>query len=542
MRLLQKIFFSILCGGYFLLSAYQSSAFLGEDLWIELYRQIDENIWSLERKQYEYELTWQWETDISEVVNPILAEDGIECDISSSEDIDRLIWYGMWQDHLAFVLERCWSWEETNPTALVEQVVSSLSQVRDTFSRRAIDKTRRTYDIARIGLYSDGVLENSPFDLIYDLQEIDYIIFWEELEYNGVPYESSADDALEEHLSGSGSEDDDEDEEDEETGTGTTEDPETWTGDTDDPETPITEDPPWEHRYFCAADDDSSGLDDEDLLDILEELDDDYSGTWTYTPQPSYWVYPGWEVTNNASWWWPFPSSSPEWVYSWTTDSWECSEFFCIIIEFQKSNYGLAGWETRSIQKVMSKIAEHLEKPANASLTQHKMTTNNFELWAVIDNLPGMLRGLSIEVQSKPIPILEDVEWEESDAIEGDIFEMENLLRAYYRNNGLDYDRRNDLDIFWKEAEEAKVFETARGMPTTYPESRVNELVNFQRALAENNRVLSQAVDRSISQNELEDFANQFTELEKFVAAMKDFAESITGIVWEMQEIPTRSS
>jgi hypothetical protein len=46
-----------------------------------------------------------------------------------------------------------------------------------TFSTRAADKTRRTYDIARIGLYSDGNIENSPFDLINDLQEIDYIIF-----------------------------------------------------------------------------------------------------------------------------------------------------------------------------------------------------------------------------------------------------------------------------------------------------------------------------------------------------------------------------
>jgi len=42
---------------------------------------------------------------------------------------------------------------------------------------------------------------------------------------------------------------------------------------------------------------------------------------------------------------------------------------------------------------VLSKVAKHLEKPANASLTQRKMTTNNFELGSIIKDLPGMLRG-----------------------------------------------------------------------------------------------------------------------------------------------------
>lgn len=170
------------------------------------------------------------------------------------------------------------------------------------------------------------------------------------------------------------------------------------------------------------------------------------------------------------------------------------------------------------------------------------MTTNNFELGWVIDNLANMLRWLSIEVQSKPIPILDDVEGEEGEEIEWDLYEIENLLRAYYKNNGLDYDRRNDLDIFGRKAEEAKVFETARWMPTEYPESRINELVNFRRALAENNRAISQSIDKSILQDEMKDFAKQFTELEKFVAAMKDFAEAVSGVVGEMQEIPTRSS
>jgi len=68
-------------------------------------------------------------------------------------------------------------------------------------------------------------------------------------------------------------------------------------------------------------------------------------------------------------------------------------------------------------------------------------------------------------------------------------------------------------------------------MPILYPEARVNELSRFQAALAENNRVIEQSIDKKILQDDMKDFAKQFTELEKFVAAMKDFAESISGVV-----------
>jgi len=100
-----------------------------------------------------------------------------------------------------------------------------------------------------------------------------------------------------------------------------------------------------------------------------------------------------------------------------------------------------------SIEKIIARAGKHLEKPANTSLTQRKMTTNNFELGSIIKNLPDMLRGFGMEVQSKPIPIL-DLENENSDVPEGDIYEIENMIAAYYKNSGLDYERANDLSIF----------------------------------------------------------------------------------------------
>ena len=526
MKLIQQIFFALLCGGYFFIFIpFHTSAFLGEDLGIELYDAIDKGLAELEQKQTEYEMTGQGETSIWEFARA----NGLNCDISSIEDVNKLAGVGV-ENHIAFVLERCADPEEwRTPALLAEHIMNQATHFNTTFSTRAADKTRRTYDIARIGLYSDGNIENSPFDLINDLQEIDYIIFWEELEYNGEPYAWNADDILDDFLN----EDkdylyEDEDEEDDET----------WSGTIDDEEDII-----WDHEYICPIDDDSSGLDDDIEDEIIEEIEGG-TGTGGYTPRPRYWTYPGGEVWNGSSWGWPFPAMWPTDPYTPIKDSWKCSpsDFFCIIIEFQSSSYGLAGGETRSIKKVLSKVAEHLEKPANASLTQHKMTTNNFELGSIIKNLPDMLRGFWIEVQSKPIPILDDIEGEEKDEIEWDVYEIENLLRAYYKNNGMDYDRRNDLNIFNRQEEQTKVLQTSRWMPILYPEARVNELSRFQAALAENNRVIEQSIDKKILQDDMKDFAKQFTELEKFVAAMKDFAESISGVVWEMKRIPTRSS
>lgn len=517
---------------------FHVSAFLWEDLWLELYKNIDEGLIQLEQKQYEYEMTGQGETTINEVVNPILAEEGVQCDIGSTTDIERLIWNDV-DNHVEFVISRCTDGSgEPVPTRLVETVSNQMRYVRDAYSQRAVNKSQRTYEIARVWIYHDGNIENSPFDLIFDLQEIDKIIFGEELEYNGVPYEKSADEELEDFLTEDKDylyeEDEEEDEEEEETWTGSV----TGTGTViDDPTDPTYD---WDHRYICAPDTNPSWLDVSDVFDVLDDITGWTGGT--YTPITHVWEYPDGDYETLDLWGGPYPATAPDGEYAWVSDSWKCSEFFCIIIEFQKSSYGLAGWESMSIAKVLSKVAEHLEKPANASLTQRKMTTNNFELGSIIKNLPDMLRGFWIEVQSKPIPILELESDDDQDVMEGDVFELENMIRAYYKNSWLDYDRRNDLDILGRSAEEIKILQTARGMPITYSEVRMQELENFSTQLVENNRIMSQAVDKEILTDSLWDFTKQFTELEKFVAAMKDFTEAIGWVVNELNKVPTRSS
>lgn len=511
-----------------------TSAFLWEDLGLDLYKQIDEWFYELERKQYEYELTGQWETSVQGVIWPILAEVWVECDINSIDEMENVLGNGV-TDQVPFIVQRCAGESEKMSNEVIERIVGQMEDIKNNFRERALSKANTTFDVAKIWLYSDGNIENSPFDLIHDLQEIDRIIFSEEIPYEWVPYEKSANDALNDFLEEDKSylyvddviieEEDDIAEE-------------VLSEEEIIPEIPtFLDDIIEDHSYVCAPSTDLSGLDIDDLEDVLEDI------WWVRDPRvinPYTRWYSWWIATNGSSWGGPFATSWPAGLYSPVRDEWNCDSWFCITIEFRKSDYWLTGWNTQAIDALLTKAAGHLEKPANASLTQRKMTTNNFELWSIIKDLPGMLRGFWIEVQSKPVPIL-DVESDNEDLVDGDFLEVENLLSIYYKNQGLDYNRRNDLDIYNAIAEETKILQTSGGMPITYVESKSNELGKFRDALKENNRQISLEIDKRVITDDMKDFSNQFAELERFVAAMEDFTKAVAWSIWQMKQIPSRS-
>lgn len=66
----QKIYMSLFVffGSFFVVFS-SSYAFLGEDLGLDLYKSIDEGFATLERKQYEYEITGQGETTVEDFIN-----------------------------------------------------------------------------------------------------------------------------------------------------------------------------------------------------------------------------------------------------------------------------------------------------------------------------------------------------------------------------------------------------------------------------------------------------------------------------------------
>ena len=513
-----------------------TSALIWEDLWLDIYKALDEWVKNLEQTQYEYELNGQWEGSVFETVNQILWREWLECNIYSADDIERLLW-STWWNPIEAITSACAGWESRVPLQFSESVQNALRDIRRVFSQRAEDKAEMTYRVARIGLYADGNTENSPFDLITDLQEIDKIIFWEEIEYNWVtPVDNQSFNNFINKIitdpSPSISSEDSEDESDDIIW-------EVWwevQNTENDPPTNVPQIP--EHLYACPIPN-TTELNDDEYEAIIATFNP--SWTWSYTPITNTFFYPEGIRDNWGDWQWPLNSQGPSGNFSSTKAPWTCNEFFCIIIEFETTEYWLIGWETRSIMKVLSKVAEHCEKPANASLTQRKQTTNNFEIASIIRDLPSTLRWLGIEVSTKPIPILEETEQDEDPTREEIKEEVENMLRERYRWLWLDYDRQNDIEIADRSQIVQKIFQTSGGMSIAYPEQRFNDFRTYDRAFTQASVQTQGDTSNTTTQMQLQWFIHHFNELERFSFSLSDFIEQFSWIITTLERIPTRS-
>ena len=529
-----------------LLLPFNAWAFLGEDLGLDMYKQIDEGFYELERKQYEYELSWQGQSSIADEISPILNELWIYCDIKSIEDIENMIGNTA-KSQVEEIFEACSEDWGPIPNILVEQVVNQLNYIKDVYSERARDKALQTYELARVWIYSDGSLENSPFDLMYDLEEIDRIVFSEDVEFQDTPVSQNSDDAFDDFLAS-------------DTSVNVSlsynnsnavEAPLVWSWTTNSVSnisweantglsTPRVLSTLEEHQYVCAPSDISHGFGTGSLNSVLWNLGrtDRYRNTNSSTVSSlTSWSGSLDQAADGSAQVAPVLGGAS---YTPVTDSFGCDWFFCITVETRTSNYGTQGSNPISLESILSKAAEHLEKQANASLTQRKMATNNFEISSIIRDLPWMLRGFGIQVQSKPVPIL-DLDSPEDDE-QGDPYATIQMLEEYYKNIGLDYQRRNDLDILENTAFETRVLQSSAGMSVTFPEIKMNELTAYQDSLSENNRVFSQSVTKKVLQDDMNGFVKQFSELERFVSSIEDFSVSVWSLIDTMKKIPTRSS
>lgn len=518
---------------------FQTHAIIGEDLWLDIYKNLDQWVRELRQTQYEYELAGQWDGSVFETVNQILEREWLECQIHSSEDIERLIWTTGWNTVEA-IANYCADGESSIPISFAENVQNALIDIRRVFTERADTKAEMTYRVARIWLYADWNTENSPFDLIVDLQEIDRIIFWEEIPYDGItPTNNQSFHNFINNLNPEKIEEEKIDEDESEDAIEEDEDIENWTIEDEDQTWEDTVIIIPEHWNVCLPPN-NSWLDDEIVDELISRIQPEYND-WEFVPIINRFTYPDWVRDTPRNWWWPFSSPWPDDSFNSTKAPWACNEFFCIIIEFETTDYWLIGWESRSVMKVLSKVADHCEKPANASLTQRKQTTNNFELWSIIRDLPGTLRWLGIEVSSKPIPILEETEQDEDPTDEEIREEVKNMLRERYRALWLDYDRQNDIDIADRSTVVQKILQTSVWMPITYPEQRLNEFRSYDRAFTRAATQSQMDTTSITTQRQLGWFVNHFNEIERFTFSLADYIEQFTWVISTLERIPTRS-
>ncbi len=272
-----------------------------------------------------------------------------------------------------------------------------------------------------------------------------------------------------------------------------------------------------------------------------------------------------WESNNNIStpvWWSSYIASGSwtvqeiienpniAWIQTWVwinkwndNEAWGCDWFFCIEVDFVTSNPE-PKWD--SIESILENANKHLKKFINSSLAQAKMTTNNFELWLRDISLPDML-SLGFVVTKKTPPFLdldlkkEEQEQKENEPSVGDWiwdYKKNTFFCERWNAQWFDCTRQNDLDIFTDTMGEEKTILNSWDQTLSTISARIEE----RRKILETSKAKLAFIDlanqKDTQINETKEFEKQFMQLESVTKSMLEHAENFQANVQQMRKIP----
>jgi len=379
------------------------------------------------------------------------------------------------------------------------------------------------------GWDSDWDKNNSPYDLIEDLQEIDKVIFGEKYDYNWVektawimwnymnwvtpnwvnsftPYKPIKITDL------------------------------IWTWSIADYITPLT--PPTIQNnptnYVCSWSNNLSWLDQNFIDGIIQNPN-----------ITSSWHTNSWTNSNTHSW--SFSGSLKPLItwYSKVNDneSWKCDWFFCIVIEFKMYNHKLLWWwSTISIKSIIDKSNQHLSKFAwKTSLCQYVASTNNWELSCKkFDFSKIFSMNFIIIKKSPPILNIDKKETQTEKIDKNSPLWYENLLVEYYKNLWLDYKRANSVEYIENHIQDLMSVQHSANLKATDAEDKYNAYVDYINKQQENNKNLSKVVETKIGHDDLEVFYRMFVELRVFADAMQSATSKLETACKKLNEKPTK--
>lgn len=541
---------------------FQSHGFIAEETWLNLYNTIDEGLEKIDEQNFTYELSWA-DSSIKDKVNWLIEQhyaltnpensitDCIEKDLAPSHIIDIAFW------NLKTLSDKLW---DSCKISIKKIDIASINTIQQIIKKHyqntkkiADEKSRQIQKIWSVGLYTDGILENSSFDLIDDIEKIDAIIFTQEIEYIWEEYEDTSE-LFESKQK----------EKTEEINNNIT-DPavisennweslatqiDNWLSNqsnTNNIELNVLTDFNSDNSYFgvssnyvCVEDKSDHGFNPE-LIDTLVDRGNSNNSWWSnssWSDNNSWWNNSWW---NSSSWnsnsWDKKQAESISWWYEKINDNamWPCSNFFCITVDFIVHEHQLLGWGTNiSIEYLIDRSNQHLRKFANASLAPAKMTTQNFELWLKDLNLSEMFH-MSFQVSTKPVPILNVNKNNRKDSNE---YSSDTLLEKYYKANDLDYQRRNDITRFLDNEKEYKTLLNSVDLDKRVVIEKQKTLEAHKALMAAKNEIISNNVYKKVTYETLWDFWDQFTELNNFTTSIRDYTQNLSDIVAAMIKIP----
>ena len=542
-------------------SFWITAAFLGEDLWVNLYNNIDSGIVELEWDEYSYEMKWQnpsWK--IEDPLNKVLSQKWYwDCQIweaISQDDISKISSGNL--ELLSTKLSKsCFNWETSIHTSRINNLHSEIKSYKNKVQERAIEKAKQTYNISRIGLYADGDAYNSPFDIIQDIQDINAIVFTQSIEYT---WETPINDWwFSDYLSGKFKD-----------FTNTlSENVEVWIETIEDTENVLEEIIEQNEENFISEWD---IIQDDAILTNISPIPfywedhtqyacvDNVATSWLSQEYlDSLWIYSTTKETitdksilsqfdeNDYDWF-----SQEDWIkdiddqialldtnYKPVNDNsvWDCSNFFCITVDFITSQHSAFGWEKmNSIQSIIETSNGHLKKFVNTSLIQSKMTTNNFELPLRDLKLSEIFSfGMVITKKTPPIIDIDKSEYEKND---DNSLSAKNILTKRFESSWVNYRRQNDLQIFTDSDAEAKSIIDSWDLTVVQAAQKFAERQAQQEAELLRNDMITKAIQRDAWLKETEELYVEFLEVERFVASIQDYSNDLSQLVRVLNKIP----
>jgi len=519
-----------------------TNAFFWSASSLDLYKNIDTWINELDDKLFEFEINgWIKWTSILEEINELAINDKyIEClDVSKNLSIEEFKEIIQKEDlgKLWTYLNSTCSKDDTNWMKILVDYLLYFKEYEDKINTKTETKSKQIYQISNIWLYSDWKIENSWFDLISDIEEIDKIIFadvvdyewWDNVDLGESIYWfiESIGEWTRELLNWSTDSIDLNNDSNKEENDDTIN-----TSENSDESTIETN-----NTYLCSDDIQTSWLSKDNLSFILNNIDTNLNN----------WIIVNDSVNSNI-WNWDTDNLEEEWSNNWNTDiwwgyqsitdlsEWPCNEFFCIDIEYITYDHNLFWWwENITIEYLLNRSNEHLGKFASTSLIPASMSQNNFQLWLEWLNLPDIFH-IWFQISTKPVPILDLAAEDKKDEWE---FALKNMLESFYKSKWLDYKRRNDLTMLNNlEQDKQSVLNakelTVRNAFLNQQEYYNDYLINKE----EKAKLFNKIIEKKVSYWVLETFEKQYTELDKFTLGINNYVQNIHSIILKLNAKP----
>lgn len=437
---------------FMIITSFSLEVFAGE-----YYQTWRNDIFSKTDEEY-HKLKWHFlkkeiwdEEEILEEINALAEENNLPALFHNRmwriREVVISIWEGTWNEitDLREILDFEWAID----FEIVKRYLLVIEEYYEQKDQMAEKKKKFTTAVTRIWVYFDWDEENSEFDLIADLRNIDDIIFWKSWEYNWVNKKGSSDKTLEAFL--------------------WLKEPFNpykkvlyrndfdWNWDSDEiKENKIDDDLKnsidlWSvHNYACLID--NTWLD-ESSLDLAywdeKKVWEDEENTINIDPILWQKSDKNKSVVDNvlSEIWQPLWASKP--VYD--NDLCWPGDILCITIDFEKYRWNSEGswsYSEPTIEFIVDKSNQYLEPTFYKSLMQSEMTHKNFELDLNNIKLSDIFSSW-VTLQYLPVPIINtEGQSEVYDTLDNEMSTKKWALSHLFEARWLTYENQNDLVAF----------------------------------------------------------------------------------------------